>query len=111
VGFFDKLKQGLTKTRKALIENTEALFRGGRVVDEGLLGELEENLIMADVGPQAASSITGSLRDAIRNGMAFNSQDLRAALKQEMRKGLRTGQKIMCAGEKPCWFNSRRQRR
>jgi len=100
VGFFDKLKQGLAKTRKALIENTEALFRGG-AVDESLLEELEEILIMADVGPQAAASITGSLREKVKQGKVSDSRDLRAALKEEMRKGLRTGQKIMCAGEKP----------
>ncbi|RJQ50618.1 MAG: signal recognition particle-docking protein FtsY [Nitrospiraceae bacterium] len=100
MGFFDKLKQGLAKTRKALIENTEALFRGG-AVDESLLEELEEILIMADVGPQAAASITGSLREKVKQGKVSDSRDLRAALKEEMRKGLRTGQKIMCAGEKP----------
>ncbi|MBI5739399.1 MAG: signal recognition particle-docking protein FtsY [Nitrospirae bacterium] len=100
MGFFDKLRQGLAKTRKLLVENTEALFRGG-VVDEAHLEELEENLIMADVGPQAASDITDSLREKIKNGKAFSSRDLKAALKEEMRKGLRTGPKIMCAGEKP----------
>jgi fused signal recognition particle receptor len=100
VGFYDKLKQGLAKTRKALIENTEALFRG-RVVDEGLLEELEETLIMADVGPQAATSITSAMREKIRQGKALNSGDLKAALKDEIKKMLKKGQKIMCAGEKP----------
>lgn len=100
MGFFDKLKQGLAKTRKALIENTEALFRGG-TVDEGILEDLEEILIMADVGPQAAASITGSLREKIKHGNVFDTRDLKAALKEEMRKGIREGQKIMCAGEKP----------
>jgi fused signal recognition particle receptor len=100
VGFFDKLKQGLAKTKKALIENTEALFRG-RTVDEGLLEELEETLIMADVGPQAAASITTALREKIKQGKALNTGDLTTALKDEIRKMLREGGKIMCAGEKP----------
>jgi len=100
VGFLDKLKQGLAKTRKALVENTEALFRGG-TVDESIMESLEETLIMADVGPQAAASITESLREKAREGKAFDTRDLKAALKEEMRKGLREGQKIMCAGEKP----------
>jgi len=100
VGFFDKLKQGLAKTRKTLIENTEALFRG-RTVDEGLLEELEEVLIMSDVGPQAASAITGSLREKVRQGKASNTRDLKNALKEEIRRMLKEGTGIMCAGEKP----------
>lgn len=100
MGFFDKLKQGLAKTRKALIENTEALFRG-RIVDESLLEELEETLIMADVGPQAATSITASLREKIKQGKALNNSNLKSALKDEIKKMLKEGQKIMCAGEKP----------
>ncbi len=98
--FFDKLKQGLAKTRKALIENTEALFRG-RAIDESLLEELEETLIMADVGPQAATSITTSLREKIKQGKALDNSNLKSALKDEIKKMLKEGQKIMCAGEKP----------
>ncbi|MBI4847580.1 MAG: signal recognition particle-docking protein FtsY [Nitrospirae bacterium] len=100
MGFFDKLKQGLAKTRKALIENTEALFRG-RAVDESLLEDLEEVLIMADVGPQAAASITGALREKVKQGKSFNSNGLKGALKEEIRAMLKTGASIMCAGEKP----------
>ncbi|MBI5056445.1 MAG: signal recognition particle-docking protein FtsY [Nitrospirae bacterium] len=100
MGFFDKLKQGLAKTRKALIENTEALFRG-RAVDESLLEDLEEILIMADVGPQAAASITGALREKVKQGKPFNSNGLKGALKEEIRAMLKTGTSIMCAGEKP----------
>jgi len=100
VGFFDKLKQGLAKTKKALIENTEALFRG-RTVDESLLEELEETLIMADVGPQAAASITAALREKIKQGKALNASDLTTALKDEIRKMLKDSPRIMCAGEKP----------
>ncbi len=100
MGFFDKLKQGLAKTKKALIENTEALFRG-RTVDESLLEELEETLIMADVGPQAATSITTALREKIKQGKALNAGDLTTALKDEIRKMLKDSPKIMCAGEKP----------
>lgn len=100
MGFFDKLKQGLAKTKKALIENTEALFKG-RTLDESLLEELEETLIMADVGPQAAASITAALREKIKQGKALNTSDLTTALKDEIRKMLKDSPKIMCAGEKP----------
>ncbi len=100
LGFFEKLKQGLSKTRKNLIEKAEALFYG-RVVDESLLEELEELLIMADVGPQAASFITGALREKVKKGGIRNTSELRAALKEEMKKILKEGHKIICADEKP----------
>lgn len=100
MGFFEKLKQGLSKTRKALIENTETLF-SGRTVDENLLEEFEEVLIMSDVGPQAASSITSALREKVKKGKIPNILELKTALKEEIKKILEEAPKIICAGEKP----------
>ncbi len=100
MAFFEKLKQGLSKTRKALIENTETLF-SGRTVDENLLEELEELLIMADVGPQAAGTLTGALREQVQKGKIPNAGALKSLLKEEIKKILKQGSKIICAGEKP----------
>jgi fused signal recognition particle receptor len=100
LGLFEKLKQGLSKTRKVLIENTEALFLG-RTVDENLLEEFEELLIMADVGPQAAASIINGLREQVKKGGIYNITELKVALKEEIKKILKEGHKIICAGEKP----------
>ncbi len=100
MGFFENLKHGLSKTRTALIENTDALL-SGKTVDENLLEELEEILIMADVGPETASSITGALRDKVKKGDIRTAPELKAALKEEIKKILREGHKIICTGEKP----------
>lgn len=100
MGFFEKLKQGLSKTRKAIVEKAEALFRG-RAVNDALLEELEELLIMADVGPQAASSITGALRERVKKGKISDAGQLEAAMKEEIRGMLKEGHRIICAGEKP----------
>ncbi len=100
MGFFEKLKQGLSRTRKALVGNAETLFRG-RNVDEKLLEELEDLLIMADVGPCAASSITDALREKVTKGEVPNTRELEAALKDEIKNILKDGHKIVCAGEKP----------
>jgi len=100
LGFFEKLKQGLSKTRKALVEKAEALFRG-RAVNEALIEELEELLIMADVGPQAASSITGALRERVKKGKISDAGQLETAMKEEIRGMLKEGHRIICAGEKP----------
>ncbi len=100
MGLVNRLKQGLFKTRKSLIDETERLARG-RKVDDSLLEEFEELLIMADVGPQAAHSITEALRDKVRQEKIRNERDLREAFKEEVRKILKEGHRVMCAGENP----------
>ena len=100
MGFFDRLKQGLSKTKKLLIENTEALFLG-RTVDENLLEELEEVLVMADVGPKAAGSIVGALREKVKKGKIPDSVSLKKALKEEIKSALQDGNGIKITGEKP----------
>ena len=100
MGLFDKLKQGLFKTKKSLIENVERLAKG-RIVDDSLLDEFEELLIMADVGPQAADSITQALKAKVKEQKIRNEKDLKEAFKEEVKKMLIEGHKVMCAGEKP----------
>ncbi len=100
MGLFEKLKQGLSKTRKALIENTTTIF-SGKTVDENLLDEMEELLIMADVGVKASTSITSALREKVKNGKVRNAEGLKTELKEEIKKILEQGSRIVCAGEKP----------
>ncbi len=54
--FLERLKEGLTKTRKSLVEKVESIFTG-RKIDEKSLEELEEILITADVGMKAVEEI------------------------------------------------------
>jgi fused signal recognition particle receptor len=100
LGLFDKLKTGLFKTRKSLVEDTEKLARG-RKVDDDLLEEFEELLIMSDIGPLAADAITEALREKVKEEKIRNERDLRNAFKEEVIKILREGHKVMCAGEDP----------
>ena len=100
MGLFDKLKTGLFKTRKSLVEETEKLAKG-RKVDDELLAEFEELLIMSDIGPLAADTITEALREKVKEDKIKNERDLRNAFKEEVVKILRAGHKVMCAGEDP----------
>lgn len=75
MGFFDKLKQGLSKTKISL---------GFKKVDEELLEELEESLIMADVGFEASEEIISNLRTKIKKESITEPEDVRQALKQEI---------------------------
>ena len=65
MGFFDKLKKGLSKTKNAIFGTIENIVKSFRRVDEELFEELEEALIMADMGAYTASYIIEELRDRV----------------------------------------------
>ncbi len=66
MGFFDKLKQGLTKTRTAISEQVNNVFKAFVKVDEELFENLEEALIMADIGVETSTYIIEELRDRVK---------------------------------------------
>ena len=65
MGFFDKLKQGLTKTRESLSDQFNNVFSNFVKVDEDLFDSLEEALIMADIGVETTEYIIDELRDRV----------------------------------------------
>ena len=66
MGFFSKIKEGLKKTKQSVFGQVHELFKNMRKVDEELLEELEELLIMADVGAATSSKIIDRLRDELK---------------------------------------------
>lgn len=100
MGFFDRLKQGLTKTKQGFIEKVETIFKG-RAVDEQTLEELEETLILSDIGAQSASEIVGHLREKAQQGEIKEAGSVREFLKKEMASMLGTSQSLVVYGEKP----------
>ena len=57
MGFFDRLKEGLAKTKNTIFKQVDNLFKNFVKVDEDMLEELEELLIMADVGVNSSEAI------------------------------------------------------
>jgi fused signal recognition particle receptor len=100
MGFFDRLKEGLTKTRKGFIERVESVFTG-RKIDEETLEELEEILIMSDVGTKASSEIISVLREKAKSGEANNAVPVKELLKHEMAAVLGEPQPLVVLGSKP----------
>ncbi len=81
---YDRLKEGLTKTRQGITEKLGIAARQGRLIDDQLLDELEESLIMADVGADTAIEISDRLRDRVRNEGFKNASDLSRLLQEEI---------------------------
>jgi len=100
MGFFDRLKESLTKTRKSFVEKVESILTG-RKIDETTLEELEEILIMSDVGTKAASEIMTVIREKARNGEANDVDSVRELLKQEMTEMLGEPHPLAVSGNKP----------
>jgi len=100
VGFFDRLKEGLTKTRKSFIESVESLFTG-RKIDEETLEELEEILIASDVGTKASAEIIKTIREKSEKGEVSDVDSVKEILKKEMMSVLGNSQPIMVYGDKP----------
>ena len=67
MGFFDKLKQGLIKTKNAIVDKIDNLFKSFVKVDEDLFEELEELLISADIGVNTSMEILDELRDTVKD--------------------------------------------
>ena len=86
MGFFDKLKNGLGKTRDNLNEKMNNVFSTFRKVDEELLEELEEILIMSDIGVNTSVEIISKLRNRIKKENIQDEEGVKTALKEEMQK-------------------------
>lgn len=86
MGFFDKLKQGLSKTKDAFSEKVNNVFKNFRKVDEDLLEELEEALIMSDVGMETSMKIIDNLRDKIKTEKIEDVELVKQALRDQMKE-------------------------
>lgn len=88
MGFFEKLKNGLSKTKQSFDNKINNVFSNFRKVDEELLDELEEALVMSDIGMNTSIKIISNLRNRIKKEKLENEEDVKQALREEMQKML-----------------------
>ena len=91
MGFFDKLKKGLAKTRETITNKIEKLVIGYADIDDELLDELEEILIMADVGVNTTDRLMESVRKGIKKKAIKKPEDLKAFLQARISELLANG--------------------
>ena len=82
MGFFDKIKVGLSKTRDALSDTLGNVFSGFSEIDDDFYDELEESLILADLGVDTAVKATDRLRKTIKEQHLKTTEEARQALKE-----------------------------
>lgn len=101
MGFFDKLKNGLNKTKTSFDEKINNVFKNFRKVDEEFLDELEEVLIMSDIGMNTSIKIISNLREKIKKEKIQDEEEVKQALREEMQKILDGADKELHLNTKP----------
>jgi fused signal recognition particle receptor len=100
MGLFDRLKQGLTKTKKGFVEKIDTIFRDRGINDE-TLEELEETLILSDIGAQSAGDIIEHLREQASKGALRETASVKDFIKNEMASMLGAPHPFVIYDEKP----------
>ena len=80
MGFFDKLKSGLGKTKNSFGEKISNVFNSFKKIDEDFLEELEEVLIMSDIGMQTSVNIISQLRQRIKKEQLESEAEIKLSL-------------------------------
>src|SRR5215813_7824152 len=83
-GFFDRLKQAVTRTRESLAERIEEVVSFGKEIDRNTLDDLEATLISADLGTTTTQEVLGKLRDKADRKQIKDVQELKRLLKDEL---------------------------
>ena len=101
MGFFDKIKAGLTKTRDALADTLGSVFTGYTEIDDDFYDELEESLILADLGMDTALKATERLRKEVRSQHLTTTEEAKNALKEILVDMLNVGDTALNLSTKP----------
>ena len=101
MGFFDKIKAGLTKTRAALSNTLGNVFSGFSQLDDDFYDELEESLILADLGVETSVKATQRLRKTIREQHLKTPEEAKEALKEILVDMLNVGDTALDLSTKP----------
>ncbi len=94
MGFFGKIGQGLKKTRDSLMNSVSAVLGGFTRIDEDLFEELEEILVMGDVGANTASRICAQLRETVKEQSVTDPKEIRTLLRTIVADMLEGGQDL-----------------
>ncbi len=97
MGLFSKIGQGLKKTRDAMMNSMNSMLRGFTRIDAELFEELEEILVMGDVGTATASRICETLRTTVKERGITDPMEIRALLQETVAAMLEGGQALTMA--------------
>ena len=86
MGFFDRLKAGLSKTREKFIDKIDELLHSSKKIDDDLIDELEETLITSDVGMATTEKLIAGLRKGVRRAEINSPADVKNFFSNQIRE-------------------------
>ena len=101
MGFFEKIKNGLKKTRTALASTFGGSFSGFSGANDEFYEELEESMILADMGVETSCKAVEQLRQRVREEKLRDAEEIRAALKDILVDMLNVGDTALCLNTRP----------
>ena len=101
MGFFDKIKNGLKKTREAVASTIGNVFTVFRAIDEDFYEELEESMILADLGVETSCKAVELLRQRVKERRLKDTEEVRLALKEILVEMLCVGDTRLKIDTKP----------
>ena len=101
MGFFDKIKAGMAKTRDALSNTLGSVFSGFSEIDDDFYDELEESLILADLGVDTSVKAVAALRKAVKEQHLKTTEEAKTALKEILVDMLNVGDTDLNLATKP----------
>ena len=94
MGFFNKIKEGLKKTRDAVIGQIDSMLKSFTKIDDELFEELEELLVMGDVGVPTAEKICEELKKRVKKEGIKNPNEIHRLLEETVSDMLRGGEEL-----------------
>ena len=101
MGFFEKIKNSLTKTKKAMSESLGGLFSAFTHADEDFYEELEERMILADLGVETSMKAVSALRTAVKEKKLKTAEELHGELKNILTQMLMVGEQPLKMDTRP----------
>ena len=92
MGFFSKLKEGLSKTRDNIVSGIDSVFSGFSSIDDDFYDELEETLSMGDIGVVATEEILDDLKEKVKENKIKNPADCKQLLIDSIKEKMNLGE-------------------
>lgn len=94
MGFFNKIKEGLKKTRNAVVGQIDSMLKSFKKIDDELFEELEELLVMGDVGVHTAEKICDELKDRVKKEGIKDPEEINRLLEETVSEMLKGGEEL-----------------
>ena len=89
MGFFDKIKKGLTKTKQSLIKNIESVVIGYAQIDDDFLDDLEMVLLSGDIGVRTTDYLMRQIRRGVTEGVIHNTHEVMPFMEKTVKELLK----------------------